>query len=210
MSESAPLRRSTRARKAPEVFENTIYAIDILQAHLNNADTDEDFMSTLFLYYKPACHRPDLWSTRQRTEHRTMYAAVSRKCASLGFDADTMLHFANQFCQGELEMEKFDAFLKGSLLASGATFNIGEFFKTVGIHDDDEDEEEQLSEGDEDEEEDGDEPETEMDEELPDNDDDSYHPDEEEEEDDDVDDEEEVDDDEEEEDGEVDDEDEEE
>ena len=185
MAESAPLRRSTRARKAPEVFENTIYAIDILQAHLNNADTDEDFMSTLFLYYKPACHRPDLWSTRQRTEHRTMYASVSRKCASLGFDADTILHFANQFCQGELEMEKFDAFLKGSLLASSATFNIGEFFKTVGIHEDDEGEEEQLSEGDEDEDGAGeeDEPGTEMDEELPDNDDDSYHPDEEEEDD---------------------------
>jgi hypothetical protein len=158
-----PLRRSTRTRRAPQTFEETVYAIDILHANLRGADdTMEDFLATLFLFYKPACHEPAKWHSG-RGKYRSVFTLTQRRCEQAGLDASRTLNFAHAFCTGQLDTGELRAYLN---TASGwSQDGIQEFERTVGIIEDEEedaaageedDEDEQgTEEDDDDEEEDG-------------------------------------------------------
>lgn len=58
----APLRRSTRVRKAPQRFRETEFAFDFLVAHLKDAaessSTKEDYVATMISYYRPSIMKP--------------------------------------------------------------------------------------------------------------------------------------------------------
>ena len=161
MASSDTLRRSTRTRKAPQTFEETVYATDILHSNLKGTDTLEDFMATLFMCYKPACHEPDKWLSG-RSKHRAVYKMVVAHCEPLGLSPTQMLNFAYDFCRGELDHASFKQVLATS---SWSGEGIREFEQTVGLEDDEEtgagghsdDEDEYTDAGEEEDEEDEDE-----------------------------------------------------
>ena len=152
-------RRSTRTRRPPESFEATTYAADILYAQIKNADTMDDFLSTLFLCFKPACYRPDLWGgagARGGGEHGGIYRMTRTRCATVGLDHDTILRLALAYAKNELEVRELNAVLAASRLPRA---EILEFKQTIGLSKargdaEDEEEEDETETHEEDEEED--------------------------------------------------------
>ena len=102
-AEAGALRRSSRARKTVQRFEDSAYAADILHTQLRNADTFEDFMATLFLCFKPACYRPDLWRKSTRSEHRSIYMLASRHAKAVRIDPDVLMELAHAFATNSLD-----------------------------------------------------------------------------------------------------------
>lgn len=152
------LRRSSRVRKQATRFEDTEYAADILHTQLRNTDTFEDFMATLFLCFKPACHRPDLWRTNRRCEHRSIYMLASRYAKAVGLDPEQLLDYALDFSRGTLDD---NAFVKWVESSEWRLEGVREFLQTIGLaeatlddDDDDEDEDGDHENGEEEEEED--------------------------------------------------------
>jgi hypothetical protein len=181
-------RRSTRTRRPPESFEATTYAADILYTQLKNADTMSDFLSTLFLCFKPACYRPDLWNGR--SEHGGIYRMVRGRCSKIDLNHDEVLRLALDYSKNELDDSALSALMSRSKLPPS---EIREFLHTVGSEGDEED----AAEGDDDDDDDGNEEEEDGDYKEGEEDDDDEEDDDEEEEeeeleDDDEDDDEEV------------------
>jgi hypothetical protein len=158
------VRRSSRQKKPVQSFESTAYAVDILYTHLRNADTLEDFMSTLFMFYRPACHQPARFTSRG--EIGGVFRMVSKRCAAVGLDPKKMMEFAHDYCNGDLDVPALRSVLGAS---SWDPQGIDEFEATIGIsaetavegESDDEDEYKGGEEGEEDDEEDEDEDEEE-------------------------------------------------
>ena len=84
------VRSSTRKRKAPERFEDTIYAYDILNVQLQNASEEgvEDFLIALFLYFKPRLYTGPVHSIDRRSDHyriiQQVFKFVKQKCRGDG------------------------------------------------------------------------------------------------------------------------------
>jgi hypothetical protein len=126
---AAEPRRSTRVRKPVQSFEATTYAIDILYTHLKNADTLEDFMSTLFMFYTPACHRPDKWNTR--TEYGSVWKLVNRRAKAINItDVTQLFEFANEYAQGILSKNELTTFMKNTTWGKSG---MDEFVETIGM-----------------------------------------------------------------------------
>jgi hypothetical protein len=160
------LRRSSRSRKPRETFEQTVYAIDILYTQLRNSDSFEDFVATLFMFYTPACHKPDLWTCRG--EHGGVFKMVSRRCKIYDIEPRKLLNYANDYAHGALNVAEFRAWIH---TFSWPAAGIREFETTVGIEDDDEDTTDGQDD-DDDEDDDGDEDDEDDDEDEEDEDDD--------------------------------------
>jgi hypothetical protein len=159
------LRRSSRKPKPVQSFATTEYAIDILYTHLKNADTLEDFMATLFMFYTPSCHKPEKWSTR--SEFGSVYKLTARRAKSIDiYEPRPLFEFALEYSQGDLHVADLIAFVRQS---SWSPEGIEEFINTIGLkeykrdhglregdelsEDEEEEEEEELSEEEEEEEE---------------------------------------------------------
>lgn len=145
-------RRSSRARKAVQRFEDTAYAADILHTQLRNADTFEDFMATLFLCFKPACYRPDLWKSNKRSEHRAIYMLTLRHAKAVRIDPDVIMNLANDFACNQLDTTALMNVLNASTWEHKG---VVEFLRTIDVRpegfdmgEDDDDEED--NEGDDD------------------------------------------------------------
>lgn len=136
-------RRSSRTKKPVESFESTVYAIDILYTHLRNADTLEDFMSTLFMFYRPSCHQPSRFNSRG--EVGGVYRMVAKRCSVIDVDPKAMMNFANDYANGDLDTTALRSYLAKS---KWDAHGVEEFETTIGISDhtaaepDDDDEDE--------------------------------------------------------------------
>ena len=161
------MRRSSRKPKPVQSFATTEYAIDILYTHLKNADTLEDFMATLFMFYTPSCHKPEKWSTR--SEFGSVYKLTARRAKSIDiYEPRPLFEFALEYSQGDLHVADLIAFVRQS---SWSPEGIEEFINTIGLshlkrehglrggdelsedEEEEEEEEEELSEEEEEEEE---------------------------------------------------------
>lgn len=123
------MRRSSRKPKPVQSFATTEYAIDILYTHLKNADTLEDFMATLFMFYTPSCHKPEKWSTR--SEFGSVYKLTARRAKSIDiYDPRPLFEFALEYSQGDLHVADLIAFVRQS---SWSPEGIEEFINTIGL-----------------------------------------------------------------------------
>jgi hypothetical protein len=149
-----PLRRSTRARKPRRTFEETEYAIDILHTQLKAADSFEDFMATLFVYYRPACHEPEKWRGTGRNRYRAVFSMVEERCGEVGLGPDAVLGMALKYAEGDIDRVALRRLLTNSRWPAAG---LREFERTVGLLGKDSDEEASSGEGSDEEEEEEDE-----------------------------------------------------
>ena len=117
-------RYSTRKRKAPERFEDTIYAYDILNVHLTNASEEgvEDYFVALFLFFKPKLYSGAKNVTDRGCDHYRVVNHVYKFIKSRKLNAYTpgvnwwewscsMVDFAYRFSQNDVTVEELHSTL---------------------------------------------------------------------------------------------------
>jgi hypothetical protein len=181
MADDAPpgLRRSTRTRTPRQTFEETEYAIDILHTQLRSADSLEDFMASLFIFYRPACHQPAKWRGTGRNKYRGVFRLVEERCGEVGLSPDAVLGMAHAYAQGDFDRVAARRLFSNSRWGAAG---VREFERTVGLLGKDSDDE--ADEDDEDEDEDEEDEEEEEEDEEQEDEDETYDDEAEEEEDD--------------------------